>query len=205
MPKKNRNESIFIKPNSIKLKSLKKKRIRLVLNTRVVSLTDEKVTFESGECVDASVVVWTAGVHPRVPSFIPGIEQEKERILVEDTLLLRGSDNIFVLGDSAAQDNPAPMLAQVAVAQANVVAENIRNSLRQKKLILFLFKSKGMLLSLGKWRASGNIGGVHIKGPIAWWIWRTIYLFKFLSWRKRVKIMFEWTYDLFSSREVTKL
>ena len=39
----------------------------------------------------------------------------------------------------------------------------------------------------------------------AWWFWRTTYLFKFASWKKRIRIMFEWTLQLFFPRDITKL
>ncbi len=185
---------------------LKKKNIELRLNTKVVEMGKEGVVFLGGEKMPAHTVVWTAGVRAVPPGFLPEVAISKEgRVLVEDTLQLMGDENVFVLGDTAGQEVSAPMLAQVAVAQAKVVANNLYLKTQGKKLSIFTFKSRGMFISLGRWRAAGDIGKFNIQGPFAWWMWRTIYLFKFISWRKRVRIMFEWTYDMFSARDVTEV
>jgi NADH dehydrogenase len=98
-----------------------------------------------------------------------------------------------------------PMLAQVAVAQAKVVAENIIASVEELPMTSFVYKAKGNFISLGQWYAAGEIFGVTISGKMAWWIWRTVYLFTFASWEKRLKIAFEWSLNLFLPRDTTKV
>ena len=97
------------------------------------------------------------------------------------------------------------MLAQAAVREAKTIAHNIMASIGQKKLKDFRYRSEGAMASIGQWYAVGQIFSLKINGWFAWWIWRTVYLSKFASWRKRIRIAFEWTIDLFYSRDVTKL
>ena len=101
-----------------------------------------------------------------------------------------------------------PQLAQSAVQEARTVAENIAaliDSDTPVSLAPFIYHSKGMLISLGSWQAAGDIYGLHLSGPFMWFVWRTIYLFKFNSWRKRLSIMFDWTINLFSPRDISEV
>jgi NADH dehydrogenase len=60
-------------------------------------------------------------------------------------------------------------------------------------------------VSLGQWFAAGEVYTIKIYGPIAWWMWRTIYLFKFHSFKKQVRIVINWTLNAFYPRDITKL
>jgi NADH dehydrogenase len=61
------------------------------------------------------------------------------------------------------------------------------------------------MVSVGQWFAIGFIKGISISGRLTWWLWRTVYLFKFASWKKRLRIAFEWTMDLVFPREITRI
>ena len=97
------------------------------------------------------------------------------------------------------------MLAQVAEGQAATVAKNICAQAGGRPLAGFVYKSKGSMVSVGQWFAIGEIFSIKISGRITWWMWRTVYLFKFASFKKRVRIMFEWTLELFFPRDITKI
>ncbi len=96
------------------------------------------------------------------------------------------------------------MLAQVAVVQGNNLGKNIARLLSNKPLVPLNYLSKGEFVSLGKGEASGTIFGIHFYGKLAWFIWRTIYLFKFISKSKRFRIAFDWTMQIFSKRDITR-
>ncbi len=68
----------------------------------------------------------------------------------------------------------------------------------------FYYRSAGDLVSLGQWQAVGYFLKILWVGPLAWFIWRTVYLFKFASWSKRVKIAVDWTIDIFYPRDITR-
>ena len=115
---------------------------------------------------------------------------------------LRINNRVFALGDVS---GTTPMLAQVATQQGMSVAGNIIANITNKPLLPFIFNQKGLLVSLGKWYAAGEISGITMKGPIMWLIWRTIYLFNFHCWRKRIEIVVEWIINLFSPRDITEI
>lgn len=190
---------------------LRKDGIALRLGVQVLGVDAEGVDLADGWRIDASVVVWTAGVKPSIPVFTSASPtMVNGRIAVDAALQAQGIKNMFVLGDSAAFMNSTdasllPMLAQVAVAQGKVVARNVTAIMKQKPLVSFAYHSKGSLVSLGQWFAAGTVGSLQISGRFAWWVWRTVYLFKFASNKKRIRIVFEWTINLFYPRDVTKL
>jgi len=201
---------------------LGRKGVRIMLEAAVTSITREGLMLATGKAVPASLVVWAAGVKALFPKFVgqpagqpplmPALTSG--RLAVGPDFRLQGSDRIFAMGDAAAYVDPAPpasrplpQLAQVAQAEASVVARNIVALARgkPKALASFTYHSKGSLVSLGEWFAIGQIYSVRIKGGFAWWVWRTVYLSKFASWKKRIRIGFEWFLQLFFTRDITKI
>jgi len=191
------------------LEILKEKGVEVRLNSGVEEVTKDGLKLSEGGFLPAQTVVWTAGVTPNTPQFKSKIEIERGRIKVDDFLRVKGRKDIFALGDVAQfvqgkDARPLPMLAQVATKEARVAARNIARSIRGKAPKSFLYHSKGELLSLGQWRAIGNIFGMNLSGPHIWWLWRTVYLLKFNSWVKRVKIAIDWTVNAFAPRDIAK-
>lgn len=202
------------------------KKVKVLLNMTVCEVSEQGVSAKCGTAeptmLSAGTVVWVAGVKGTPvklverPDTAPVTIHPSGRLVVSEQLQLSGYEQIFALGDAATHlaspdGRPLPMLAQVAEQEAEVVAANIKalveSRLSGRSVSLFSYKLhlKGMLLSLGQWQAVGDIYGFHLSGPFMWWLWRTTYLSKFLSWRKRWKIVFEWTINLFSPRDITRV
>lgn len=191
------------------------KHIRLFLGKTVVSVSPKGLVLSDGAEVISGTTIWAAGVKPVLPEFENGMpETVGGRLVVDRYFRLAGDERVYVLGDAAAyvdvsqtSEKPVlvPMLAQAAVSEAKKVAKNILASISSKQPKQYRYHSKGSLVSLGQWFAIGEIYFMKISGRFAWWLWRTVYLFKFASWRKRVRIGFEWFIGLFYSRDVTKL
>lgn len=175
--------------------------IEVRLGAAVTAVDATGVSFASGECLPAEVTVWAAGVSPVALPEGLGLALDKSgRAIVDGSLRAEGHPEIFVLGDQAAG---APMLAQAATQQAAVVADSILAGVHGRPPKTFTFRPKGLLVSLGRWRAVGEIAGVTVSGPVAWWLWRTVYLFKFPSLWKRLRVAAEWTIGLFFPRDIS--
>jgi len=193
-------------------KILTRKHIKIVAGASVSLVTEDGVTLDTGEFIHSFATVWAAGVEPVMPNFLslPPGRVKGGRIIVDEYLRVAPHATAFALGDVATfegGDGPwkTPMLAQAAVQEAKVVAKNILRTLQNKSLHPFVYRPKGFLVSLGRWQAAGELYGFTFSGPLMWFIWRTVYLFKFLSWRKRIKIMVEWTVNLFYPRDISTL
>jgi len=185
---------------------LVRKGVSVMTNIKVTGVEPEKILFGENSSIQAHTIIWVAGVKP-ITMEILGSEKEKNGRMKVDQFLRVAKEggvfeNIFALGDVS---GICPQLAQVAVQQGRTVAFNIGASIDKVDLSAFIYKGKGLLVSLGQWYAAGKIYGVVMKGPFMWWLWRTIYLFNFHSWKKRVRIALDWTINIFSPRDITKI
>ena len=193
---------------------LTRKGIEILLGTAVTKVSADGVEVKSG-FIPAGTIIWVAGVEASLPPIAGEVHMHKSgRLMVNEYLQAEEHTDVFALGDGAILpmkegEQPVPQLAQVAVQEAKVVAKNISflmsASRPRAQLTRFVYHQKGMLISLGSWQAAGDIFGWHPSGHLMWFLWRTIYLFKFNSWRKRLSIVVEWTINLFTPRDISEI
>ncbi len=178
------------------------------MNTKVEEIRSDSVLLGDDTTIAAGTVVWTAGVAPNTPVFGEPVALDKSgRIMVDAYFRVAAYANIFALGDVAHMEvdgTPLPMLAQVAVAEGKHFGKNFTRLLHGEALVPFTYHSSGELVSLGQWEAVGNIGWLKLYGKLAWFIWRTVYLFKFISRSKKIKIIVDWTLHIFFPRDITR-
>lgn len=197
-------------------KHLAKMGVDVRLETTVTEVTKNEIVFSNGVRIPTTTVMWAAGVKAAVPRFEdtqPTLSGG--RLAVDNYFRILNHDDIYAMGDTAAyfdshgpkvNARPLPQLAQVAEGQADTVAQNILSSFTDKKLLHdFHYHSKGSMVSVGQWFAIGEIYSMDIAGWFTWWMWRTVYLSKFASWRKRVHIGIEWFLQMFMARDITKI
>jgi NADH dehydrogenase len=100
---------------------------------------------------------------------------------------------------------PVPVTAQAAVQQAKIVARNIVALVRGSSLEEFQFQHRGDLVSLGRGKAVAHLYGISFDNWFAWWLWRTVYLMKLVGWGNRVRVVVDWTLDLFHPRDMNEV
>lgn len=175
----------------------------------VVAASAQGLTLADGEHINAQTLVWVAGVVPETVEFAQSIELRQGRIVVDRSLRVTAYPNVIALGDlAAAQDEQGrslPLMAQVAFRQGAWVGRLLR-ALHDGRapLPVFRYHSLGTLVSVGQWYAIGQIMGIHLHGRFTWWLWRTVYLLRFISVSKKIKIAVDWTVGLFSRRDITR-
>ena len=160
------------------------------------------------------------------------IPTEKARIITDATLRVPGFENLWAAGDCAAvpmvaaKEAPkqarseAPMpgsvfapkkycppTAQFAYRQGICLGKNLADILKgaSNPPRTFTFKGLGELASIGHQSAVADIMGHRFSGLIAWFMWRTIYLMKLPGLDRKVRVMIDWTLDLFFPRDITLL
>lgn len=187
-------------------KILQRKGVRIHAHAHAVRVEKGKVSFADGTSLEAETIMWTAGVVPvALPADIEWPKDTRNRLVVDSFLQVEGHPNIFAIGDMAvSKDVALPPLAQVAVAQGTYVGRSVVQLIRQVPREPFSYKSRGDLVSLGFGQAVADVFGVRWSGPLAWFMWRTVYLTKFLSWPKKIRVAAEWTINLFYPRDITK-
>jgi NADH:ubiquinone reductase (H+-translocating) len=189
-------------------KVLARRGVEIWLNTRVKSMTENKVFLAFRVPIPCSTLVWTAGT---VPSpLISSLPCAKERGRIRVNQFLRVSDwpDVWAVGDCAFVPdirNPGkshPPTAQHAIREGRVVAQNIAAALLGRPLRSFSFKTIGLLASIGRRTGVARIFGFNFSGFFAWWMWRTIYLSKLPGLDKKVRVAFDWTLDLLFPKDV---
>jgi NADH:ubiquinone reductase (H+-translocating) len=124
-------------------------------------------------------------------------------------LAIPGYGNVWAVGDCASAPDTktgktCPPTAQVATREAVVLAHNIRACLRGYPLNPFCFKSFGSLCIFGYHTACAEIRGLKFSGLFAWLLWRGIYLSKLPGLERKVRVLIDWTLELFFPRDIVQ-
>jgi NADH dehydrogenase len=192
--------------------NLESRGINVWLRARVTAYETGCVCIHDGRQVNAETLVWTAGVRPS--PLIRTIELRRpegndHRLPVNEYLQVRGYETLWAIGDCAlvsdAYGGYQPPTAQHAVRQGKHLAHNLVASLMGRKLEPLRYRGIGMLATLGRHRGVGRILGVRLTGFLAWFAWRTYYLFALPGWERRFRVAFDWTLDLFFPPDIVEL
>jgi len=126
----------------------------------VTQVAARSVTLASGKKLTADLCIWSAGM--TLPAFLrdAGLNDTGDEWLpVDDTLLSRHADNIFIAGDCAALPRPVRKQAYYAMDMGEVAGDNINRLLTDRRLRKFRASPMPMLISFGDittWLVAGN-------------------------------------------------
>ena len=180
------------------------------LNTRVTNARPGSITLSSEEEIPTETFVWTAGATPNpILKELPIKHDSRGAVLVDRTLAVPDYGNVWALGDCASVPDTktgrtCPPTAQVATREAVVLAHNIRACLLGRPLKPFCFKSLGTLCIVGYHTACAEIRGLKFSGLFAWLLWRGIYLSKLPGLERKVRVLTDWTLELFFPRDIVQ-
>lgn len=195
---------------------LQRRGMEIRLNTRVTEVTASKTILEGGDFIEANTVISSIGNAPS-PIILDlcrqlGLETVKGRIVVEPTMQVPKQTHLWSAGDcaivpwkdAAGVEKPSPPTSQFALRQGNQLGQNLVRVLRgSAPLQPFRYKYLGQLATVGKRAAVAEILGMHFSGFIAWWLWRTIYLAKLPGVLRRLRVIVDWTFELFFARDIS--
>lgn len=179
--------------------------------TSVTEVREQEVVLTTGEVLPTHTCVWAAGIAPNpLLDRIDGLPREsKGWIECEGTLRVKGLRNVWSVGDSAHVQTPDgtgyAATAQNATREGTVVADNIVRVIRNQEPEPFVYNPVGSLAALGCRTAVAKVFGINVAGFIAWWMYRTVYLGKMPSLSRKVRIVMDWTIDLFFHRDIVQL
>jgi len=196
------------------LDRLRERGMDVLLETRVTSLTDGVVELDNGERFESDTIVWTAGVRPN-----PLLRQtdlptdSKDRLVGTAYLTVDGVEDAWTAGDCAAipdlsKEEPGALCgpsAQHAVRQAKQLADNIVADLREQPLRAYEHSYAGSVASLGLHKGVAEIYGIKIKGYPAWFMHRTYHMSRVPTFNRKMRVIADWTLDLFFRREIVSL
>jgi len=179
--------------------SLDRLGVKVRKNTPVVGIDDRGVTLQGGGRLEASTVLWAAGVAASPLGRTLGVEVDRVgRVLVKPDLSVPGLDDVYVVGDLAHLEQDGKMLpgvAQVAMQQGDHAVENILRRFDNQPSRDFRYRDLGNLATIGRNSAIADFGGRwQFAGVFAWWLWLFVHVLKLTGFRNRVAVLIQWTW-----------
>jgi NADH dehydrogenase len=161
--------------------------VRVHESVRVTSANAQGFVADSGEQLDADLMVWAAGV--KAPEFIRELGEFETngngQVVVKPTLQSTIDNEIYVIGDCCACQQPdgswVPPRAQSAHQMASLVYENILLASQDKPLRTYLYRDHGSLVNLSKYSTVGSLmgnltkGSMFVEGRIARMVYISLY------------------------------
>jgi NADH dehydrogenase len=162
------------------------------------------------ESIAAETVIYAAGIAPNpIVAGLPIAKNKRGCLVVEPTMRSPSHAEVWALGDCAsvpgADGKPYPPLAQHALRQAKVLAENIHRVLIGQPPQPYVHESLGMMGSLGRYKGFAQFLNFQLHGFPAWFIRRTYYLFQMPGWSRRLRMMIDWTLGLLFRPDIVKV
>jgi NADH dehydrogenase len=157
-------------------------------DARVAEVLPQAVRLADGRVIDASMVVWAAGV--KAASFLSGMgiaTNAMHQVKVDARLRSVDDPDIYALGDCAAVEwagHPGrlvPPRAQAAHQQAMYLVKALRRRLAGKTVSAWRYRDFGSLVSLGEYSTVGNLmgnfvgGNLWLEGLFARWMYQSLY------------------------------
>jgi len=186
------------------------------LNARLTDAQKGTVVLSDGE-IRAETLVWTAGTAPNPLLKTLAIEKDKRgAVLVDDTMAVSGHPGVWALGDcaslnDAATAKPCPPTAQFALREAEVLAKNICAAMAGRPGQAFHFDSLGALCVVGYQTACAELAvpfargkTMRFSGLLAWLMWRGIYVAKLPGLERKIRVLIDWSIELFFPRDIVQ-
>ncbi|XP_051125374.1 internal alternative NAD(P)H-ubiquinone oxidoreductase A1, mitochondrial-like [Andrographis paniculata] len=209
-------------------KHLTKSGVRLVRGV-VKEVLPDKIILSDGSEVAYGLLVWSTGVGPS--EFVKSLNLPKSpggRIGIDEWLRVPSVQDVYALGDCAgfleSVGKPVlPALAQVAEREGKFLLEMFNRMAREgggkalsgQDIPLgdpFVYKHFGSMASVGRYKALVDLreskedsSGISMAGFISWFVWRSAYLTRVISWRNRFYVAVNWATTLVFGRDNTRI
>ena len=175
--------------------------VEIITSARVTGVRDGIVELSDGRRISATTLIWAAGNAPNPLVAALPMPKSGGRIVVNEYLEVKAFPGVWALGDCALIPDPKtggfhPPTAQHAIREGRCAARNVASDIVGGKRKAFGFSTLGRLAAIGRRSGVANVFGLNFSGFLAWWLWRTIYLFKLPRLEKKMRVALDWTLDL---------
>jgi NADH dehydrogenase len=186
---------------------LEKRGIEIHVGATLESFDEREAVLSDGTRVPARTLVWAAGVRAS-----PDLERlglpldDRGRVIVGPTLQVEGADDVWALGDGAAVPNTRtpgrvdPPTCQHALRQARRLAKNLTGPPKP-----YGYRMLGQVATLGRYKGIAELPGLQLRGFLGWFVARTYHLYALPTFRRRIRVVTDWTVSLFFRRDIVEL
>lgn len=190
-------------------KYLKKMGVEIKINEKVEDIKEMLVTTDKGK-IESDNIIWAAG--NKASSLIELLDTEMDsegRAIINQDCSIKKDDNIFVIGDAAnfkgVNGTPLPGIAPVAIQQGRYVGLNTKKNIAKENRKPFKYRDKGMMATIGGFKAIGIVGKFEISGFLAWSFWSLIHLVYLIGYKSKFVVAIEWIFAFFFNKRGTRL
>jgi len=183
--------------------------VNIWTNGRVIDYDGKTISLADGRTIKTRNLIWSAGVLGNIPEGAVAQEelQRGNRMKVDRTSKIIGTNNIYAIGDIASMETPKyphghPQLARVAGDQAVNLAKNfnkIGQGISEDKLTLFEYSDPGSMATIGKHKAVVDLPKFSFSGRLAWFTWMFLHLMLILTVRNKLAIFLNWANSYFTN------
>jgi len=148
----------------------------------IVEVKPDTIIFDDGSQIGYSLFIWTGGVQGSRVAGRSGLKTGKgNRVEINEFCEAVGFPGVYVVGDCAlVVDSKTgeilPQCVEIALQQAEVVAENLYADVTAGERTIYVPKFSGLILAVGEKYGIGRISGVKLEGHLAQMIKRIIHL-----------------------------
>lgn len=179
--------------------------VEVMLGVLADEVDDAGVTLSDGQRIEASNVIWAAGIGgERLGQQTGGPLTSDGRVEVDEDLTVPGCRDVFVIGDLARVVDPktgddVPGVAPAALQMGAFVGTTLQREYvaqaRSKpapKRRAFRYLDKGTLATIGRDKAVAEVFGQRFGGLVAYLLWAFVHIYFLVGYRNRVLTMLQW-------------
>ncbi len=189
-------------------RNLEKKKVTVLLNTRVTDVTKEGVRI-GAEFIHAHNIIWAAGNEASPLLKTLDVPCDKQgRVIVQSDLSLAADPDVFVIGDGACYretEQPLPAIAPVAMQEGKFVGNLIRKRVSKNNRPVFHYVDRGMMANIGKFDALVLSGPFQSSGFFAWLAWCFVHIYFLIGFRTKILVFIHWVFYFFRGQRNVRL
>jgi NADH:ubiquinone reductase (H+-translocating) len=163
--------------------------------------------------IRSQTILWAAGINASplgraVTRHNSGLLDASGRVKVNRDFSVNGIPGVYVIGDLAAyeQDGKSlPGIAPVAIQQGRHVARIIQAQIEGRTTRQFRYHDMGMMATIGRQAAVGEIFGMEVSGFVAWAMWSMIHIAYLIGFENRFIVMSKWAINYFTRNRGARL
>ena len=186
-------------------RELEKKGVTVVLNSMVVNVDEESVTYKDTKTEQETTIpsvtkLWSAGVQAsplgKLIADQVGVEAERNgKVPVNADLTVGDKSNVFIIGDMMSRDR-LPGVAQVAIQTgeyvAKIIKEQVEHDVAPEARDDFEYFDKGSMAIVSRFNAVVKIGKVEVTGFTGWLMWLAVHVSFLVGVRNQFVTMLSW-------------
>ena len=183
--------------------------VQVRTNEKVIKIENDLVVTDK-ESIETDNVVWAAGNEAsQIIKKLNTKTDSEGRAIVDPDCSIKEDGNVFVIGDAAnykdKNNSTLPGIAPVAIQQGKYLAKIIKNKTLKQDRKPFKYYDKGMMATVGRYKAVGKIGKVEVSGFIAWLFWSAIHILYLIGYRSKILVVIEWVFSYLFNKKGTRL